>query len=142
MNKTDRAFRLVIKREVRHAKDLFDTAEVLAWHDQRGSAENFNKELKCGLGMEQMPCGQFGANAVFFRLGTIAYNLFVGFKHAVCLEAWCTHTIATLRWKFIQVAGRIIRHAGRTVLKLAVDAKRFLDFEGVHRRYLAMFVVI
>ena len=26
-------------------------------------------------------------------------------------------------------------------LKLAVDAKRFLDFEGVRRRYLAMFVV-
>jgi len=162
MNKTDRAFRLVIKREVRHAKDLFDTAgehyfyhavasnwpeeeksavEVLAWHNQRGSAENFNKELKCGLGMEQMPCGQFGANAVFFRLGVVAYNLFVGFKQAACPEAWRTHTIATLRWKFIQVAGRIVRHAGRTILKLAVDAKRFLDFEGMGRRCLAISAV-
>jgi hypothetical protein len=24
--------------------------------------------------MERMPCGQFGANAVFFRIGVLAYN--------------------------------------------------------------------
>jgi len=27
--------------------------EVLAWHNERGQAENFNKELKCGFGLEQ-----------------------------------------------------------------------------------------
>jgi hypothetical protein len=31
--------------------------EVLWWHNQRGQAENFNKELKHGLGLEQLPCG-------------------------------------------------------------------------------------
>ena len=31
--------------------------EVMAWHNQTGQAENFNKELKIGLGMERMPCG-------------------------------------------------------------------------------------
>ena len=93
MEKTDCAFRLVVKRAVRRTRVLFDTEgegyfyhavannwpveeknafEVLAWHNERGSAENFNKELKCGLGMEQMPCGQLGANAVFFRIGVIA----------------------------------------------------------------------
>ena len=155
MNRTNAAFRLVVKREVRHPRDLFDTAgehyfyhavannwpmvekdavEVLAWHNQRGSAENFNKESKCGFGMEQMPCGSFGANAVFFRIGVIAYNLFIGFKRALCPKEWQAHTIATIRWKFIQVAGRIVRHAGRTILKLAVDAKRFLEFARIRRR--------
>lgn len=49
--------------------------EVLAWHNQRGQAENFLKELKHGVGMERMPCGETWANAVWFRLGVIAYNL-------------------------------------------------------------------
>lgn len=126
MEKTDNAFRLVIKREKRKQRDLFDKGEeayfyyvvatnwleedkdsyqVLKWHNQRGQAENFNKELKIGLGMERMPCGQTYANAVFFRIGIIAYNLFIGFKRLSCPESWVKHTIATFRWKMLQVAG-------------------------------------
>jgi hypothetical protein len=65
MNQTKAAFRLSIKREARPPPDLFDAAttpyayhvvashwpaeektahEVLRWHNQRGQAENFNKE--------------------------------------------------------------------------------------------------
>jgi len=40
------------------------------WHNQRGQAENFNKEVKIGIGMERMPCGQSWANAMFFRIGS------------------------------------------------------------------------
>ncbi|MCA9422831.1 MAG: hypothetical protein KC592_17565 [Nitrospira sp.] len=39
-----------------------------------------SKELKIGFGMERLPCGTFAANAVFFRIGVLAYNLFVLFK--------------------------------------------------------------
>ena len=46
--------------------------EVLAWHNQRGQAENFHKELNHGLGLEQRPCGDSGAHAVFFRIGVLA----------------------------------------------------------------------
>ena len=46
---------------------------------------------------------------------------------------------ATVRWKFMQVAGRIVRHAGPTILKLAVDAKRFLEFEQIRRHCFERF---
>ena len=29
--------------------------------------------------------------------------------------------IATFRWKMVQIAGRIVKHAGETVLKLMID---------------------
>ena len=66
MNKTPRAFRLIIKRALRHQGDLYEDKgqryfyhavagnwpveqksadEVLEWHNQRGQAENFNEEL-------------------------------------------------------------------------------------------------
>jgi len=154
MNETKKAFRLVVKREVRRQGELFekggqyfyhgvatnwleeekDTGEVLKWHNQRGQAENFNKELKIGFGMERMPCGQTHANAVFFRIGVLAYNLFIGFKRLSCPESWVKQTIATFRWKMMQVAGRIVRHAGKTVLKLMIDLEKLELFKGIRHK--------
>jgi hypothetical protein len=154
MNETKKAFRLVVKREIRRQGELFDkegqyfyhvvaanwleeektAEEVLKWHNQRGQAENFNKELKIGFGMERMPCGQTHANALFFRIGVIAYNLFIGFKRLSCPESWMKHTIATFRWKMVQVAGRIVKHAGETVLKLMIDLEKLELFKGIRRK--------
>ncbi len=152
MNETKKAFRLVVKREIRRQGELFevkgapyfyhavatnwleeqkDTAAVLKWHNQRGQAENFNKEIKIGFGMERMPCGQTYANAVFFRIGIIAYNLFVGFKRLSCPESWMKHTITTFRWKMVQVAGRIVKHAGEMVLKLMIDLEKLELFRKI-----------
>lgn len=154
MEKTDKAFRLVIKREACRQGELFegtngyfyhvvatnileedkDALAVLEWHNQRGQAENFNKEVKIGFGMERMPCGQTYANAVFFRIGVIAYNLFIGFKRLLSPESWIKHTIATFRWKMIQVAGRIVKHARGIILKLAVDIKKLELFQGIRSK--------
>lgn len=149
MGQTKKAFRLVVKRELRKQSDLFegegyfyhavatnwdelDALEVLNWHNQRGEAENFNKEIKIGFGMEQMPCGQTHANAVFMRLGVIAYNLFIAFKRLTCPE-WIRHTIATFRWKLIHVAGRIVHHAGQTILRLVVSLERLEFFRAIRK---------
>jgi hypothetical protein len=154
MEKTKKAFRLVIKREVRRQGELYEktgqyfyhavatnwleekknTSEVLAWHNQRGQAENFNKEVKNGMGMDRMPCGQSHANAVFFRIGVIAYNLFIGFKRLACPESWVKQTIATFRWKIIQVAGRIVKHGRGVLLRLMIDSEKLELFEEIRRR--------
>ncbi len=154
MERTKRAFRLIVKRELRQVeRDLFGEErryfyhaiasnfpmeekgayDVLVWHQQRGQAEHFNKELKSGFGMGQMPCGERFANAVFFRIGVIAYNLFIGFKQ-LCPGSWARHTIGTFRWKMVQIAGRIVHHAGQVFLRLAGDGKRCLLFEEIRRR--------
>ena len=76
MARTDQAFRLIVKRELRRQPDLFaedryvyhaprvavasnwpleqkSTLQVLEWHNQRGQAENFLKERKGGF--DRMP---------------------------------------------------------------------------------------
>ena len=161
MNQTKAAFRLSIKREERSQDDLFEQTtgpyayhvvasnwpqeektahEVLRWHNQRGQAENFNKELKHGLGLEQLPCGDSGANAVFFRIGVLAYNLFIGFKRLACPTAWASQTIATVRWKLVQVAGRILRHAGQVVLRLVLEAEALACWRTIRQRCWALSV--
>ena len=159
MEETTAAFRLVLKREVRRQLALFDAPgtpyvyhvvatnwpleqksaqAVLDWHNQRGQAENFTKELKHGFGLERVPCGETWANAVWFRLGVVAYNLVIGFKRLACLTAWARHTIATLRWTLVQVAGRIVRHAGQVVLKLVIEADTLALFRGIRRECWAL----
>jgi len=136
MNETKKAFRLVIiRRPVQ--KELFgeedprekytviasnreETAEeTVAWYNQRGeTSENRLKELKIGLGVERMPCGQFGANAAFFRIGALAYNLFVMFKKNALPADWRKHQVRTVRWRLYQTAGKVVTHAGYLILKV------------------------
>ncbi|MEO6308932.1 MAG: transposase [Nitrospiraceae bacterium] len=146
---------LTIKCAARPQSDLFDAAttpyayrvvasnwpaeektehEVLCWHNQRGQAENFHKELKHGLGMDPMPCGDAGANAVFFRIGVLAYNLFIGFKRLACPAVWEVQTIATVRGRLVQVARRILRHAGRVVLRLGLEAEALACWHTIRQR--------
>ena len=80
-----------------------------------------------------MPCGQTHANAVFRRRGVIAYNLFIGFKRLSCPESWAKHTIATFRWKMVQVVGRIGKHTGETILKLMIDLQKLELFKGIRK---------
>ena len=160
MARTAHAFRLIVKRELRRQPDLFaaeryfyhavasnwpieqkSAQKVLEWHNQRGQAENFLKELKGGFGLDRMPCGQLGANAVFLRIGVIAYNLFLGFKRLSCPKSWWHHTIATFRWKLIQIAGRIVHHAGQVILKLALDAEKLRLFRSIRKRCFELAVV-
>jgi hypothetical protein len=88
--------------------------------------------------MERMPCGQTEANAVFFRIGVIAYNLFIGFKRLSCPESWLKHTIATFRWKIIQTAGRIVKHSGSIFLRLAANVEKLELFKGIRKRIFEM----
>jgi len=136
MNGTSKAFRLIIVKHKRQA-ELFDdklryhivasnrveSAETtLVWYRQRGEvSENGIKELKIGFGMERMPCGQFEANAAFFRIGVIAHNLFVLFKHSVLGEDWQRHRVVTVRWRLFHLPGKVVRHARKLVLKIAAE---------------------
>ena len=150
MDKTKSAFRLIVKREYRQP-DLFEeeifyhavasniedmsAACVLEFHNKRGQAENLNKEVKAGFGLEKMPCGEFLANAVFFRIGIIAYNLFLGFKKLFA-PSMMNHTISTFRWKIINIAGKVVSHSKNQILKLCVDISKFNLFLDIRQKIL------
>lgn len=154
MNATEKAFRLVVVRRGVQA-DLFEAgaspwhytavasnrresaAETMAWYCQRGEAsENRLKELKLGFGQESLPCGQFSANAVFFRLGALAYNLFKSFCRCALDEAWQRCQVQSVRWRLYQTAAKVVRHAGRLYLK--VSEARLALFQGIRERAWAV----
>ncbi len=143
MNKTPNAFRLiVVKKRIQLSLLALDTEapsfesryKVLAtnhkeipewvvdWYNQRGEdSENRIKDLKVGFGMERMPSGDTKANAVFFRIGVLAYNLFLLFRREILPDTFVRAQIQTVRWQVYQVAGKVVRHAGALLLKVAQD---------------------
>ena len=68
--------------------------------------------------MERMPCGSFEANSMFFRIGVLAYNLFVLFKLLALPSSMKKHQVQTIRWRLYQTAGKIVKHAGALYLKV------------------------
>src|ERR1017187_10384421 len=141
MNGTEQAFRLIVLRWPNPQPNLFaadrycyhavatnrqEAASVVIWkHNQRGESENWHKELKVGFGMEEMPCGQFEANAVYFAIGVLAYNLAQLLKRQVLPAAYRTATVATLRWKVYRLAGKLVRHARGWMLQIKADLEKW-----------------
>ena len=155
MNGTRRAFRLVVQRWPKEQPELFDPEpyfyhviasggvaeeeeetpeEVVAFYNQRGEIENWIKELKDGFGMDWMPCGETCANAVYFRLGVIAYNLFVAMKVLSLPGRWQRYTVATVRWRLYEIAGRVLWESRRVVLKLATTMEKVRLLLAARRR--------
>ena len=64
---------------------------------------------------------------------SLSNRLFIGFKRLAC-PSWVHHTIATFRWKLIQIAGRTVHHAGQVILRLAVDGEKLLLFRSIRKR--------
>jgi len=84
--------------------------------------------------MERMPCGKTNSNAVFFRLGIIAYNLFVGFKRLVCPDEFSNCVASTFRWRIFNTAGRIVKHSGKVILRIMGGLEKLILFEQIREK--------
>jgi len=150
MNQTKQAFRLIVLRWLNPQPNLFEAerygyhavasnreesaAEVIWKHNARGQSENWHKELKIGVGMEQMPCGQREANALYFAIGVLAYNLAQLLKRRVLPEGYRTATLATLRWKVYRLAGKLVRHARGLILQIKADTEKWLLLQAARQQ--------
>jgi hypothetical protein len=94
--------------------------DLVVWfYNQRGGAENLIKEANNDAGLAAHPSGRFDVNGNHFQLAMLAYNLncwLMLFNREPQTDAdELRHTtLATSRLRFLFVAAKIWRHAGRT----------------------------
>lgn len=133
LNKSTHAYRLLIIRKERLQDDLFygpytytgiitnmglPLEEQIEWYRQRGSCERQIGELKWDFELRVLPSGDFFVNALYLRIITLAYNLFVALKTLALPEAWKPLQLKTLLFRLLRVPGVLVRHARRLYLKL------------------------
>jgi hypothetical protein len=92
---------------------------MLTWfYNQRAGAENLIKEAKNDAGMADHPSCRWAMNCIFFQLAMLAYNLncwlmLFNREEEATVETLGHTTLATARLRFLFLAARIWRHAGR-----------------------------
>jgi hypothetical protein len=100
-------------------------APLLRWHWQKaGTIELVHDITKNELGAAVPPCGRFGANAAWYRLSLLTYNVLSALKSLALPSALSAARPKRLRFALFSLAGRLLTHAGQLVLRVSAAAER------------------
>ena len=109
-------------------------ADLVAWYDDRGTAENWIKELKLDIHADRLSCHRFRANAFRLQLHSLALLLLAYFRRAVLAGTrLASATIGTIRLHLLKVAGRVVRSVRRVWFHLASHWPGQPLFAACHR---------
>jgi hypothetical protein len=104
---------------------------VLAFYNQRGTAEQHIKEGKHAIKWTRFSCMRFAANAVRLQLHALAYNLANFLRTLATPEAIETWSLTSLRERLIKTGARLVQHARYAVFQFAEAALPRSVFAGV-----------
>ncbi len=129
-NSWDKARRVVAKVEW-HPGELFTRVgfvvtnlsrpaeRVVAFYNQRGTAEQHIKEGKNAINWTRLSCHGFRNNEVRLQLHALAYNL-GNFLRTLALPEAVEHwSLTTLREKLIKIGVKVVRHGRYITFQLA-----------------------
>ena len=92
---------------------------VVAFYNQRGTAEQHIKEGKNAILWTRLSCRKFRHNAVRLQLHALAYNL-GNFMRTLALPAAVKHwSLTSLREKLVKIGARIVGHGRYVTFQMA-----------------------
>lgn len=96
-----------------------DGLRLIRWHRQKaGTVEHTHHVLKNELAATALPSGKFGANAAWFRLNILTYNLLSALKRLALPGDLFDARPKRLRFLVFNIVGKVVQHARRTLLRL------------------------
>lgn len=99
-------------------------AELVRWHWQKaGTIELVHDVTKNEIAGAVPPCGRFGANAAWYRLSLLTYNVLSAMKWLALPPSMETARPKRMRFSLFSIAGRILSHAGKLVLRIGREAE-------------------
>lgn len=118
--------------------NMKEPIDLLVWfYSQRGGAENLIKEANNDAGLAAHPSGRWAMNCNHFQLAMLAYNLncwlmLFNREEDAKVETLKHTTLATARLRFLFLAAKIWRHAGR----VGVSYSDHYAEQGIFRRLM------
>jgi len=96
-----------------------DGLTLLQWHREKaGTVVHTHHVLKNELAAAALPSGKVGANAAWFRLNVLTYNLLTALKRLTRPGALRSARPKRLRFLLFNIVGKVVAHARRTLLRL------------------------
>ena len=113
---------------------LMDPEQIIRDYHDRGRDELVNRAMK-DFAFEEMPFKRFAQNAAFYYTMRLSFFLYESFKEDVCAPAIAINAYpTTFRRKIIDIAVKVVRHAGKVILKVPEAIWNHLHFEELWRR--------
>lgn len=101
--------------------------KIISWHREKaGTIEHAHEVLKNELAAGCFPSGKFGANAAWFRLNAMLYNLLSLLKRETLPGEFHAIKPKRLRFVLLNTVGRLVRHARETLLRVTSTSVRAL----------------
>ena len=93
--------------------------ELIWWYRQRcGKSEEVHSVMKRDLAGGKLPSGLFGANAAWWQIMILAFNLNAIMKRLVLKGKWVKRRMKAIRLWLIKLPGRVIRTARGLLIRL------------------------
>jgi hypothetical protein len=104
-----------------------DGLMLIHWHREKaGTVEHVHHVLKNELAAAALPSGKFGANAAWFRLNVLTYNLLSALKRLALPGDLSEARPKRLRFLVFNTVGKVVQHARRTLLRLTSATQQAL----------------
>jgi hypothetical protein len=121
---TDQGY--VYRSIVTNREDWTDS-QTIHWYNQRGEdSENRIKELKLDFGGDVLPCSDFGANALYFMISALSFNL-LALMRLFLPEELAHHRAITIRWRLYAIAAKVVRTGRNIFIKMKRKHQELLE---------------
>jgi len=97
-----------------------DGAELIRWHHERcGKSEEAHAVMKSDLAGGSLPSGKFGANAAWWAIMVLAFNLHAALRLLALPGPLKPKRLKAIRFALIDVPGRVVEHARKLIIRLS-----------------------
>lgn len=112
-----------------------DAAAIFARHKLKGEKEQLLKEVLRGLDLHHPPCAELQANAMFYAIAALAYNLLVTVK-LLCLPEECqSWQVKTMLRQIVRLPATLVHHARKLLVRVEVPASWLVWWENWQKRW-------
>jgi hypothetical protein len=113
--------------------------ELIWWHRKRcGKGEEMHKIMKEDLAGGHLPSARFGANAAWWGIMVLAFNLNSLMKRLVLPMEWAPKRLKAIRFGFINLAGRVVRGSRQLAIRLSQSHPAYQLLLEVRQRLKAL----
>jgi hypothetical protein len=113
--------------------------EVIWWYRKRcGKSEEAHSIMKEDLAGGRFPSGLFGANAAWWQIMILAFNLNVAMNRLVLGGEWVKRRLKSIRFWLINIPGRVSERARRLVIRLVGGHPSNVILFEARRRILSL----
>ena len=116
-----------------------DPGALVRWHwEKAGTIEHVHRVMKDELGAGVMPSGRFGANAAWFRINALTFNVLTVLKRRALPARLREARPKRLRFELFTLPGKLAVHQSRLSVRTSAGKAWFEEIVEARSHLLAM----